>query len=376
MKKKGLYIVSEKGCLTKGSGACNHIEIGVKELNKYFDVNLILLFRDTVLSSEIIGPQPAVKQFSASNILKGSLKDIFLLFKNHKDIIKYYRLIKSESPAFIYERGGYLNFNGLIISKLLKIPHFYEVNGVMHNDIKVYYKSFFNSIIKNLLYYSYKKSNGVFYIGGINKYLGIKYLNSYSIQNGIDETILLKFSELKKEKKTFLKIVFIGHVMQHHGLDFYCEAIKKMDYKNNFEFIFIGKGTEVIKTKLPKGLSVKFLGEKSEEELCEILMDMDIGIIPSTFEYGSNMKLFLYGAAKLCVIAPDVSNLIDNFNSNSLLYFEKNNVSSLSRTLDELVINKVNFSLLGQNLHFIIKKNYTWSKIFKFKEQVISSFLN
>lgn len=371
-----VYIVSEQACIKKGSGANNHIEVGLRELKKYFNISLFYFFDEKRALPVKPTSNATIINYKVSNVFKGSLKDLWLFYKNHNKIINYYRQVKAKKPSFIYERAAYLNFNGIIIAKLLKIPIFYEINGVFHKDIQVFYKSVLNSIAKYLMFYSYKKADAAFYVGGIDKYLGLDYKNSFSIQNGIDEIILKKFSNVKKSKNIPVKVVFIGHAMKHHGLDFYCKAINKIKEKGKYEFIFIGKGTDEIKGELSDNLNVTFLGEKTEEELSEILFDMDVGVIPSTFEYGSNMKLFMYGAAHLCVIAPDVENLVANFDSSSILFFKKDNIASLSNALDSLLENNLDYSNFGEKLYCQIKEKYTWEKIFMFKKKIISEKLN
>lgn len=375
-KIKALYIVSEKDCLSQNSGANKHIQIGIKELNTYFDISLFCLFTPTNIVEKSKSELIIKKKISQSSFWKGTLKDLLTLYKNHRYIFKYYKEIKELKPRFIYERSAYLNFTGLLIAKKLKIPHFYEVNGIHSKDVQVYYKSILNGIIHKCILSSYKTTDAVFFVGNYKKYLNFKSENSYSVENGIEQTIIDKFQFLQKVQKKHIRVVFVGHAMPHHGLNMFCDAINMMKHSENFDFTFIGRNTDEIGKLLKPHIKVSFLGSKSEPELYDLIQQYDIGIIPASSEYASSMKLFLYGAAKLCVIVPSTQYFLTGFNEKEVLFFENNNKHSLASTFDNLVENKIDYTAYGEQLFSLIKDKYTWEKIFKFKRDIINTIMS
>src|SRR5690606_15913415 len=104
---------------------------------------------------------------------------------NHREIFTLFKKIKKNKPDFIYERLNYLDFKGIIIAKIFKIPHFYEVNGIPHIVVKGYYSSYLNFIIKKLEKFSLSNSNYLFIVGSWQKLLKLKHNNWISIENGI-----------------------------------------------------------------------------------------------------------------------------------------------------------------------------------------------
>lgn len=375
MLAKGLYIVSEEGCLTPNSGANKHINIGINELRKYFDVDVFFLFN----SIKDNRTNQSTNNKNAVNLpagyLKGTLKDLYVFYKNHRYFFKYYKKVKELKPQFIYERAAYFNFTGLMIAKLLKIPHFYEVNGYFSNDVKVYYKSVINSTVHKCILFSYKKSNASFYVGLYKSYLNINHDNAYSVENGVEQNIITKNQSLQKKRNNNIKIVFVGHAMPHHGLDALCSAINMMKCNQNFEFTFIGRDTEKIKNLITTDVKVTFLGPKLENEIYDLIQQYDIGIIPASSEYASSMKLFLYGAVKLCVMVPNTKYFSATFSPNEVLFFENHNAKSLAFTLDNLIVNRTDYTVYGENLFSTIKEKYTWEKIFEFKISIIRNYL-
>jgi glycosyltransferase involved in cell wall biosynthesis len=375
IRRKGIYLISEVACLRNGSGAYDHIKAGLEQLNHYFDVEKFVIGNQNfaVLEGET---KPAItNKIKRSNLLLGSIKDLFEFGKNHVSLFRSYKEIRLKKVDFIYERSSYLNFNGLIIAKLLGIPHFYEVNGVHFEDIVFYRKSIFIKVIKFFTIYSYRFSSDVFFIGGIHNYLHLDFQNFYTVQNGVDEDLLCikKFDQLDNRK---LKVVFVGNVMDHHGLDFLGKTLENFSESSNFEFYFVGRGFEVFRSEINPSVSAYFLGEMFGNDLYDFLKSMDIGIIPRSFEYGSNVKLFLYGCLGLCVLSPDMINFRRNIGIDSLVFFQKENGDSLKSTLVYLSNNREIIIEKAKCLQSRILNDFTWRKIFIFKRDVINRRLN
>jgi hypothetical protein len=103
----GVYIVSESGALKPESGANIHIQAGMSELRKYFDMSLVLFCKPY----EITGERKLNnnhQRASLSTRIRSFLKWPYLLLSNHSSFFRNYRLVKDMKPAFIYERAGYL----------------------------------------------------------------------------------------------------------------------------------------------------------------------------------------------------------------------------------------------------------------------------
>ncbi|MDC1276988.1 glycosyltransferase, partial [Algibacter sp.] len=166
-KKRGIYLIQEKGCLNPRSGAFQHIKMGLKHLGKDFSIIPFLGIKVLDISTiELSKPEkidvtsPIEKK---GNLIKGSLKDLLIIFKVLISVPGLYKRFKVVKPDFIYERESYLNFAGLITSKLLGIPHFYEANGLQYKSRVRYYKSFIPPLAKKIQKLQYKMSSHTFF---------------------------------------------------------------------------------------------------------------------------------------------------------------------------------------------------------------------
>ena len=183
-KLKGVYLVPDARMMKANFGPSEHIMVGLLELKKYFDMELIVLGEDGFNSSSTNGRRASF--FDKKNGFIGIFRDIKLLITSNLkrgDLIN--KINKIGDVDFIYERGQYLDFTGVLVAKELRIKHFYEVNWINFLGIKQFYSSWFNPIAKKLEEWSYGASNLNFFVGTQNKLISISNDKVCIIQNGI-----------------------------------------------------------------------------------------------------------------------------------------------------------------------------------------------
>ncbi|MFT3949709.1 MAG: glycosyltransferase [Agriterribacter sp.] len=362
-RRKGIYIIAETGCLQPGSGANIHIEVGIKELEKNFEISRFHFcdpYKEILVQNthQVKSINPFLKS------LRQSLKWTYVLLKNHLRFFEYLREIKKESPVFIYERAAYLNYNGILIAKLLKIPHFYEVNGILAFDAKPFYPWIFNKISFFLERTAYLNTKLGFFVGGINEYFKIPSHKFVIIQNGIHENFTSRFEGRKNEDSGKINIVFIGHVMPHHRLDVLYEGMKLVKFPHRFCVHLIGSNLETIQDKFPADIQTISYGVMSHEQIEEKISDFNVGIITFALPYYSNVKAFMYGAAKLAVVLPGSKNFENIFDSSEVMFFKNADPSDLADKLNYIENNSSILPKYGENIYKKIKSEFTWEQIF------------
>lgn len=372
VKRKGIYLVTEKECLLEGSGAFRHIEVGLKHLSQHFDLEFWTIdnkgSKDASFNHSVklkIAQEPLWKKILKSMGIWGTLKDLILLYQNHRSFFPFYRKLKHNKSEFIYERAAYLNFNGIIASKLLGIAHFYENNGLHFRRRKETYYSWFFPIARFLEKENYRRSNFVFFVGLWGDKLSLKTQNWMNIENGIEREFVERFKNHKKEVNGSINICFVGSLMNHHNLPLLIEALRNVDNPSSYHFHLIGsKFTSVIE-QLEKVISITDHGYLNRNDLVEILEKMHIGIIPGANNYQSQMKLFDYGASKCFVIAPDLLNINYWFNQDEIAIFQQDNCQSLSEKLNLINADFIKNNSMNEKLYKKIESEFTWDRIFK-----------
>lgn len=290
-------------------------------------------------------------------------KWFYLLIINHWKFFNHLYTVWSISPQFIYERSSYLNYNGILISKWLKIPHFYEVNGILAEDNAVYYPRFCNRIALTLERYFCAQSFG-FYVGGINVELRIPNKSARKIQNGIEQEFGHQFFNRCNVVRNKLEIAFVGHAMDHHKLGLLQEAFTRVKDLSRFRLHLIGTHLEYLKHQLPESLEVVLHGSLTQDQISEVLKSVNVGVIPFTKDYYSHVKLFMYGAAKLAVILPRSRNYDELFEETDVAFITNDDAGSLSEKLEYLSERSDLMVQLGENIYNKIMDFYTWEKIF------------
>ena len=368
MKKRGIYLIGETGLINSDTGAGNHISVGIKYLSKNFDI--------TIVSPEEFekAQHKGVNKISKShkydtNKFKGVLRNIKQLITNLILLPKYYKIIKHVNPNFIYERASFLNFNGFVISKLLRIPLFYEVNGIMYQDHKNYYDFYGSRLLEKFERFIYSHSSYIFFIGSYGDYYKLNSNNFINTENGIRSVI--NKEETHNTYNSKVKIAFVGTIMKHHNFGSLLHVLKKLD---NIELHLIGNNN-----------SGEYLNENiihhgyvNNTKLNCILENMDIGIIPPLLnkEYSSLMKLYNYGLNNCLVIAPDTYNLKYWFSDSEIVFYDKNSSDDFEKKLLHVIRNMDTMSIKAETLNKRVLEDFDWRKIFNEKIDIINSILN
>jgi len=366
---KSIYLIQEEGCLNPVSGAFQHIFMGVNELSKHFNVF-------TYKSSKPFNINNVQKIHSNSEndyvttrggILYGTLKDIYIFFRNLSSVPRLIKLFKIENVDFIYERASYLNFSALIACRYLGIPHFYESNGLQFESRKKYYKSFFNTLAKRLEKISYGLSSYTFFIGTYGDYWKIKKNNWSNVENGIEPDLVEK---IKSTTKEIFDVCFVGRYMSHQRLDVLVDSFNDIKNKDLIRVNLIGTGLEMVQKKLiEKNINVVNHGFIERRNLINLVSNFEIAVIPGSPQYQSCMKLFDYGAAGCAVLAPKTYNLTYWF-SDELFFFD-GTANDLKNKLNILISDRVLIQEYSSKLNYKIKSRFTWTKIFNFKSNII-----
>lgn len=365
---KGVYLVSEEACLIPGSGAYKHINAGLVQLSKYYDIEMVQFCKSPVINNSKV---QRVKKSARSSELKRIIKWFYILIKNHLNFISYYKTIKKIKPDFVYERSSFLNFNGILISKILGIPHMYEVNGILSKDNQQYFPDLLNRVSFWLEKKAYQNTFG-FYVGGINESFNIKEGNFNVIQNGIEEEYLFKFKNRENIVHDKICITFIGHAMPHHRLDILVDALNLLETPEAFRIYLIGSNLESIKSEINPRIDVVLPGSLSHDEISVLMNEINVGIIPFALPYFSHVKAFMYGGSKLLMMVPEVRNFKSIFSNSEVKFIKNGDPKDLSDKLSGLIGKENIFNEYGNNIYIKVANNFTWEKIYKDVAETIS----
>ena len=377
MKYKGLYIIDDSRFIESNWGPSTHILKGMKEMGKYFDIQLFVL--NHITENKTRGNNKEKKNRN-NNIIIGTLRDLYKILISLRHTIKVYKYLKSHKINFVYERSQYLSFSTLVATKLLKIPHFYEKNWVEYAGIKQFYPSLVNSVVKYLEEISLRNSTHIFFIGNQNKYYSGLKKNWSIVQNAADiNDFNMELIQLKNNSVNAIEMCFVANLMDHHRFDIFLSAlnilISKYDFNQEIHLYLYGRNFDDWLYKIPSKIKVTYCGSIEKEKLISKISKHHIGIISGGPSYSSFMKLYDYAAAKLIVICPELENLQSVFKNDCIIYFKNNNAESLAEIIYETIQNYNVYENYADNLYNHVLNNFTWEKIFSEKKMIISSYI-
>ena len=374
-KIRGAYLTTEEGCLQSISGAYLHIKNGFKELQQHFDMTALLpahiqpYFEDDHFIASIPKsgntPRAATETKQIKNPFKGLLKDLKLFYLNHRYFFTIYKQLKKERPEFLYERVAYLNFTGIIASKLLGIKYISEVNGLYADEIKRYYLSPLNFLIKYFTIQSYKRSDLCFLVGGLKFLLKLEGNKYVPVQNGVEREFLQHYKGVKKIVKNPIHICMIAHLVKYHKIESLFEAIRHLEYPEMVHLHLIGKNFESVLAKIPPQINYTHHGPVKHQDLLAMSENFHIGVIPAAPEGWSNMKLYTYGALKMMALIPSQKNFTENFSPEEAFFFDQEKEGGLSVALQEIIGQEEKISIYAENLYQKVSSTFTWDKIFE-----------
>ena len=356
-------------------GPSEHIRAGLEELGKSFTMEQVVLDfyannrHKPVESAKATGPL-----WGRYSKWIGLFRDLKRLFVNHLSFFSWFSRLKRLQPDFIYERSAYLNFNGLMIAKLLKIPHFYEANWVHYLGMRQFYSSHFSLFAKRLEEIAYNRSDHVFFVGSQDRYLRLAHLNWSVIQNGVQNDIIQGNARHVNQFFAPVHVVMVANLMPHHRFDLLLDALPLLKHPERLHFHFVGFRFKSALAVWPNHIAHTHHGPVVRDRLPELFKCFHAGLVTGDQEYGSYMKLFEYAAAKLVVVCPELDNLRRTFSDKEILFFKTNDPSDLAAKLDLLCCNP-QIAGKGVELYKRVKNEFTWEAVFKPISSRIQAYL-
>lgn len=184
-KLKAVYVVAEESCIHPGSGAYQHIHIGIEELQKHFGVYPIFPALKSTANFSKSKDESNGLTIKAST-LAGGFRDLKQLGIRSAVAWKNLKQIYSVAPDFVYFRACFLDPLPLLL-RFAGIPCFVEANGLQFEGRKKYYKSCLSPLNRMLEKWIYRLATHVFFVGSYGAYWKLPCTRWTNVENGIEQ---------------------------------------------------------------------------------------------------------------------------------------------------------------------------------------------
>lgn len=155
-------------------------------------------------------------------------------------------------------------------------------------------------------------------------------------------------------QKKILTYALIGRICKAKGQDIFLKAIKGIQNRQNKQYIIVGrvdknKNSESIRNELCCEESILLLGERTQEEIKNILYDVDIVVVPSREESFSMVAAEAMMMEKVCIISDNcgISDYIED-GKNGLI-FRSENADDLRKIMMWCENHREELSEIGKN---------------------------
>ncbi len=170
-------------------------------------------------------------------------------------------------------------------------------------------------------------------------------------------------------------LMYHGLLVERHGLDLAIRAVDQVRKRiPNVRLDLYGKPTSYMEQmkKLIQQLGlesvVHFYGWISQEEIARRIQQIDLGLIPNRVtcftQINMPTRIFEYLAERKPVIVPNTKGIRDYFDENNMLFFEPENIDSLSRKIYWVHEHREDVIAFIQKAHSVYEK-HEW----KFEER-------
>lgn len=253
---------------------------------------------------------------------------------------------KQNIPACVIEHGSthFTVYNRLLDS----LGHFYEhtITDIMKFLVKDYYGVSLKC--NEWLTHFGIKAKGVFY-------------------NCIDENEYeaYKLSNYEKCKEEKIIVSYVGRMIKEKGILEIIDAYEELKEKDNIQLIIAGDGP-LLKELQNKKLNENILipGRLNHDEVMGLLNKTDIFVHPS-FSEGLSTSILEAGLMKCAIVATPAGGTAEVINKKELGIICKPTVESIKNGLEYYLKNEEERKKVGENLHKIVKENFTWKVMAK-----------
>lgn len=294
----------------------------------------------------------------------------------------FYRI--SFNPDFIYIRFEETFLEAIIISKILNLPIFIEINGLPFEENKLSRLSICRLFFIRLTFFVYLRlaDRIIVVTEGIKREIVQRYKVSFSkievIPNGVNISLFQPLSSLECKKnigleENYLYVCFIGNLVWWQGLNYLIESaplvLKKVP---NVKFLIVGDGPlkeDLLELVKENGLikSFIFVNKRPHREIPKYINASDICVcykIPMKSGF-SPLKLYEYMAVGKPVVVSDTGGFEMIKKNNTGLLVEPKNSEKLAKALIKLLKNKELREKMGENGRRLVIKKYSWDIVTK-----------
>ncbi len=371
---RGVYVVSEPGCMNPAAGAYEHIQVGIRELSGHFE---LIAQVPEVLPSRSQQSGASSSQSSAPSrwrrsAIFGALRDTKELFENFRRAIRQLREVRKSKPDFCYIRAAFLDPLPLLL-KWTKTCHvFIEANGLQFETRAARFRSLLNPLHRVFEKATYKRADHVFFVGSYGDYWKLRRPNWTNVENGAEREFVDEFTDQRTLSSEQVHVCIVACLTKHHEPWIVTEAFRQLPQQLRQRCLLhlIGSGFEQLKTDVDGIVEIIDHGFLDREQLSKTLKTMHIGLIPGCPEHQSQMKMLDYGAAKLLTIVPSTHNLRKWFRPSETLFFRPRDPASLAQQLAQ-ACESGDSDNRGESLHQKIATDFTWDRIFDRKAATI-----
>ena len=315
--------------------------------------------------------------------LKVLVTDLLLFFKKRNSSISGKTSLRKEEIAFVWEQHDLFSGSGRRIANLFGVPLILYVHApVIWEAEKWGTKRYaWGKLLSFMESRTLRRADCVAVVSEEVKQqvirMGVNRQKILVSPMAVDKQLYsesITCRDIYRRKwqldKKFV-IGWTGSFRKFHGLDIVIKSFANFSVKNSEAILLlIGEGAiqdemKVLASTLGIDEKVIFAGKYKYSEIPELISVFDIGVVgapPGDHFHYSPLKLREYMAAGKAVLAPNVGEIPQEFESNQLRLYKAGDILSLSGGMDYLFRNKREREKIACEGRKAVLKNKTWEK--------------
>jgi glycosyltransferase involved in cell wall biosynthesis len=333
-------------------------------------------------------PGPGHRQHSTYELLKRALPPgVYHLARDGRELVadriarhRLQTIVRQHEVDAVYERHGMLTLAGMRAAAMSGVPHLLEVNAPIE-ERRDHYGFPLYRLARRVQRLQFELADQIVCVSStLQSYLverGADRERVHVIPNAVAADRLARSAGERRSTRLQLGIGdddlvfgFVGRFAYWRGMlpmiDALGEALRRTP---NAHAVLIGDGQMMAEVRRAveqsdMGGRMHLTGSVGWQDVGRYLAALDVGILASSNWYSSPLKIFEYGAAGLCVVAPRFPPIEEIMEHDvDAVLVPPDDVAALARALVELATDDARRRRLADSLRRRVREHHTWSSV-------------
>jgi glycosyltransferase involved in cell wall biosynthesis len=305
-------------------------------------------------------------------VLPGFFAELAELIYNLPAFFRLWRVYRSFSPDFVYERYNLYYLCGMLLKRFYRVPFCLEINSPIAEERSRFGALRLRWLARLLEHLVWRSADKVFVVtavlGEMAVAAGVPPDRITVIPNGVERGAFPPepYKAAQQRSDDPVVIGFVGFVREWHGLGAVVSGLASDQGNPPIQLVVVGPLSPDLERQaqaLRVADRVRFTGLQQRGKIPDVIRSFDIALQPRAVGYASPLKLFEYMACGRAIIAPNQPNIREILtDGQNAILFDPEEPGALWRAIRRLAADPEMRERLGNAARRTLDdRDYSWA---------------